>query len=234
MKLPPDHEAPKRFWCVENFSMADVLTEEERAELHEYMQFVRYKAGETIYFPGDPSRTVYSLRDGRVRLAYLDEQGHRLTIAIIGRGQVFGETALAGEEKRSWIAEALEDSVLCIISKGDLLGFAERNPKLALRISKLIGERLIEIENKLEDLLFKGVNARLSRTLLKLAEQYGEREADGVRIRFRLTHQELAHLIGAARETTSTALGEMERQGLIRKGRGAILLRDLERLRQMR
>lgn len=233
MELPPDHEGPKRFWCVENFSLADVLTEEERAELHKHMQFVRYKAGETIYFPGDPSRTVYSIREGRVRLAYLDEQGHRLTFAIIGRGQVFGEMALAGEQRRNWIAEAIEDSVLCIISKSDLLGFAERNPKLALRINKMLGDRLLEIENKLEDLLFRSVNARLSRTLLKLAEQYGEQEADGVRIRLRLTHQELAHLIGAARETTSATLGDLERRGLIRKGRGTILLRDLERLRKM-
>jgi CRP-like cAMP-binding protein len=234
MDLPPDRDVPKRFWCVDNFSLADVLTEEERAELHKHMQFVHYKAGETIYFPGDPSRTVYSIRDGCVRLAYLGEQGHRLTFAIIGRGQVFGEMALAGEQKRGWIAEAMEDSVLCIISKSDLLGFAERNPKLALRINKMLGDRLLEIENKLEDVLFRGVNARLSRTLLKLAEQYGEQEADGVRIRFRLTHQELAHLIGAARETTSAALGDLERRGLIRKGRGAILLRDLERLRQVR
>ena len=221
-----------RFWCVENFSLAEALNEAEREELHRYMRFVSYRAGETIYFPGDPSNTVYTLHRGRVRLGYLDESGRHLTFAILGRGQVFGETALAGEETRHWIAEALEDSTLCMVFKGDLLRFAAGNPKLALRISKLVGERLVEVENKLQDLIFKGVPARLSQTLLQLAERYGEREAEGVRIRFKITHRELAQLIGSTRETTSAALGRMERQGLLSKRYGMIVLKNLKRLKE--
>jgi len=81
--------------------------------------------------------------------------------------------------------------------------------------------------------LFKEVPARLSRTLLRLAEQYGEREGESVRIGFKITHEELAQLIGSTRETTSLALGELERAGVLSKQRGAILLEDLERLERM-
>lgn len=232
MKDKSESQKTNRFWCVENFSLVEVLDRQEQEALHHYMRFVDYRAGETIYFPGDPSDTVYSLHRGRVRLGYLNENGRRLTFAILGKGQVFGETALAGEETRHWIAEALEDSTLCMIFKGDLLRFAEGNPKLALRISKLVGERLVEIENKLQDLIFKGVPARLSQTLLELAERYGEREAEGVRIRFKITHRELAQLIGSTRETTSVALGRMERQGLLSKRYGVIVLKNLERLKE--
>lgn len=233
MKAQLQSNVPHRFWCVENFSFVDVLTPEEHEELRRYINSVEYRAGETVYFPGDPSETLYTLHHGRVRLAYLDESGRRFTLAIMSAGELFGETALAGEEKRRWIAETLEDTVLCIVHKDDFLRLAQRNPKLALKISKLLGERLIQIENKLEDLLFKGVHARLARTLLQLAHRYGQPEGNGVRIGFKLTHEELAHLIGSTRETTSLALGELERQGLLHKQRGTIIVKDLERLKQL-
>lgn len=223
-----------RFWCVEHFSLADVLDDEEKEELHRYMRFVNYRAGETIYLPGDPSDTVYTLHRGRVRLSYLDESGRRLTFAIIGRGQLFGETALVSEGPRRWVAEAIEDTTLCIVHKGDLLSFTHRNPKLVLKIIKLIGERMVEIESKLEHLLFKDARARLAGTLSQLGQDFGERGAEGVRIGFTLTHQELAYLIGASRETTSAILGELEREGLISKGRGKIVLIDPDGLEELR
>ena len=233
MALPLQSDVHQRFWCIENLSFVDVLNPQELEELGRYIQSVPYQAGEAIYFPGDPSDTIYTLHHGRVRLAYLDESGRRLTLAIIGQGQLFGETALVGEQKRRWIAEALEDTVLCIVHKDDFLRIARRNPDLALKISALIGERLVEVENKLEDLLFKGVHARLARTLLQLAQQYGTQDADGMSLRFQLTHEELAHLIGSTRETTSLALGDLERQGVISKQRGVVLIKNLERLKQI-
>ncbi len=233
MKLHLQGDVARRFWCVENFNFVDVLTPKELEELRRTMRSVAYRAGETVYFPGDPSDTLYTLHHGRVRLAYLDESGRRLTLTIINPGELFGETAITGEQRRRWIAETLEDTVVCIIHKGDFLRLAQNNPRLALKITKLLGERLVEIENKLEDLLFKGVNARLARTLLQLVQKHGESEADGVRIGLKLTHEELAHLIGSTRETTSLALGELERQGLLRKQRGIIIVRDVERLKQL-
>jgi len=216
----------KRFWCVERFSMADALSRAERNALHERMKFTRYQSGQTVYLPGDLSDTVYSVREGCIHLAYLDERGRRLTFSIVKRGQVFGETALMGETKRRWIAEAIEDSTLCIVAKADLLRFAQGNPRFALNITKIVGRRMVEIENKLEDLLFKSVSARLSHTLLRLVEKFGLPDPLGTRIDLKLTHQDLASLIGATRETTSTALGRFERQGLIAKGHSRIVVKD--------
>ena len=226
-------QKPQRFWCVENFSLADVLSKEEREEMHRFMQFKHYKAGETVYFPGDPNDTVYSVHKGRVRLAYLDESGKRLTLALMGQGQVFGETTLAGQDKQRWIAEAMEDSVFCVIPRDVLIRFAERNPQLALKVNKLVGERQVAIENKLTSLLFKGVRERLAQTLLQLANEYGDPADDGIQLSITITHQDLAYLIGSTRETTSMILGEFERDGLISKGRERIRLEEPEQLHAM-
>ncbi len=220
-----------RFWCVQEFSLAEALDARQQGELNAFMQHVHYEKGETIYFPGDPSDTVYTLHKGRVRLDYLDESGKRLTFAIVGPGQVFGETALAGEERRRWIAEAMEDTTLCIVHKNDLMRFAQANPQFALTITKLIGARMVEVENKLENLLFRGVRARLANTLLALADEYGTEIDEGVHIRLGLTHQELAHLIGSTRETTSATLGDLEDEGIIQKRPDGIVLSDVPGIR---
>ena len=122
-----------RFWCVENFSLAQVLSPEEQEEMHQFMTFNEFKAGDTIYFPGDPSDTVYSISQGKVSLTYLDQSGKRLTFAIISRGQLFGETALAGEEKRHWLAEAIEDSIVCSIGRDELLAIAETKAQISAK-----------------------------------------------------------------------------------------------------
>ncbi len=218
-------------WCIEHFDLFEHLSPLQRIKLLRLVKLVQYRRGETIYLPGDKGDTVYFLRKGRVKLAYLDQSGKRLTLMIRQHGELFGETALIGEEERRLIAEALENAEMCTISKYDLLKFAEGDLKLSLRISKLVGRRLLEIENRLEDLLFKDVPTRLARLLCKLAAQYGTPDDGVIEIRLRITHQDLADLIGSTRETTSATLGGFERSGLIEKGRSKILIKDLEALR---
>jgi CRP-like cAMP-binding protein len=224
-------EGHEGLWCLEHIDLFARLPARERVKLRRLGRRVKYRRGETIYLPGDPSDTIFFLRKGRVKLAYLDESGKRLTLTICGRGEPFGEMALAGEERRTLIAEALENVELCAVSKDELLYFAEENPHLSLRITKLVGLRLLEIENRLEDLIFKDVHTRLARLLLRLADQYGVAVDGGIRIDLKITHKDLAELIGSTRETTSAALGEFEQQDLIEKSRGCITIRDIERLK---
>lgn len=219
-------------WCMENFDLLRHLSMLERERLRRLVRTLRYKRGESIYLPGDPGDTIYFLRKGRVKLAYLDESGKRLTLMIRQKGEPFGEVALAGEEERKLIAEALDNIELCAISTSTLLRFAQENPSLSLTISKLVGLRLSEIENRLEDLLFKDVPTRLARLLVKLCEGFGEGAGEHQHvIPLKLTHQDIADLIGSARETTSIVLGEFEEEGLIEKERTHIIIHDLEGLR---
>ncbi len=225
------HREHRELWCLEHIDLFRRLPARERVKLRRLGRTIKYRKGETIFMPGDPGDTIYFLRAGRVKLALLDESGRRLTLMICHRGEPFGEMALAGEEQRKLIAEALDHVELCAVSKDELLRFAQESPSLALRITKLVGLRFIDIENRLEDLLFKDVPTRLARLLLKLGRQHGVPVERGTQIDLRITHQDLAELIGATRETTSAALGEFEAKGWIEKGRSRIVLRDLEGLR---
>ena len=215
----------ERFWCLENIDIFKKIPKREQMELSQIAKMALYKKGDAIFLPGDPSDTIYFLRKGRVKLVHLDEGGKRLTLTICKRGEPFGEMALAGEVKRSLVAEALDEVELCIVTKSDLMKFVEKNPNFQLKINKIIGMRFIEIKNRLDDLLFKDVRTRLARLILRLGEEFGEERSDGILINIRLTHQDLADLIGSTRETTSTTLIDFETNGWIGKvGRNLTLL----------
>lgn len=191
-----------------------------------------YKGGQTLYFPGDPSDTVYFLKEGRVKLISLNANGKQLTLDIFGKGEIFGEMALIGEKQRKLEAQALERVRLCWISKDDMLNFVRKYPDLSLGVAKLMGDRWERIESKLEDLLFKDVPTRLALTLWKLARDYGKKMEQGILIEPKITHQDLADLIGSTRETTTTILNHFQDKGLIEKGWGKIMVKDQEGLKQ--
>jgi CRP/FNR family transcriptional regulator len=221
----------RNLWCVLGINIFDALSPEDMRELSRYTKGRKYKRGEAIYLPGDPNTTVYFLMKGRVKLVYLDERGRKFTTAICRPGQPFGE--LVFSERREpcrFIAQALEDSELCLIPKDDLVRFAQERPQLALRLTKWVGDQFRELQIKLEDLLFKDVPTRLARLLERLAHEEGQKTPQGIEIALKLTHQELAELIGSTRETTTLLLNQLRRAGVIGRRRGRLVINDLQRL----
>lgn len=191
-----------------------------------------YKKDEIVYHPGDEDDSLYYVKEGRVKLAYLDESGRKLTLAIVGEGEIFGEMVLVGQHRRELLAQAIQDARIYEIERARFLELIQREPWLALKILELFGQRTREIERKLEDLVFKDIPTRLSRQLLKLIEEHGRRTPEGIQIDFKITHKELADMIGSARENTTSALNLLEREGILDKRRYRIVIKDEERLRE--
>lgn len=191
-----------------------------------------YNKGEVIYQPGDLDSSIYYIKDGKVKLAYLDESGRKLTLAILGEGEIFGEMVLVGQKRRELLAQVLQAAHIYEVEKERFLDLVEKQPWLALEILELFGQRTRETERKLEDLVFKDIPTRLSRQLLKLIQEHGERTNEGIQINFKITHKELADLIGSARENTTSALNLLAREGILDKRRYQIIVKDEERLKE--
>ena len=192
------------------------MSDAEVKHLDEITFMKHYDKKDLIYLPGDVSDQVYLLKEGRVKISKLSEDGREITLVILEPGEIFGESALINDkETRSTVAEALENAYLCIISRKDFEEFINDKPELALSVTKLIGFRRRQIENMLEDLVFRGVHERLGILLLRLAERHGK-EVDGKKlIDISLTHYDYANLIGSTRETTTACLNDFKREGLI-------------------
>ena len=106
----------------------------------------------------------------------------------------------------------------------------EESPGLALGVTKLIGLRRKRVERRLRSLLFRSNRERLTQLLLDLTDQYGNATTEGVEMGIKLSHQDLASIIGATRETVTTVLGEMQSEGLLRIERQKLIVLDLPRL----
>lgn len=222
-----------QLWCLVNVNLFHQLDSEQMGSLNRWVKTINYRKGEIIFLPGDPSDFVYFLHKGRVKLAYLDESGKRLTLSICRVGELFGEMALMGEQRRRLIAEALEDVELCIVSSDDLLRFAEEHNDLSMHLTRAIGSRLRELETRLQDLIFKDVPTRLTRLLIRLIDDYGTPTEQGTMLDMKLTHRDLAELIGSTRETTTATLNDLTKRGLLCKVNGRLVLCDEDRLRKM-
>ena len=174
-----------------------------------------FRKKERIYLPGEPGQSIYLLKKGVVKISKVTLDGRELTLAFLKPGEIFGELEVMGETARDTQAEAHSDLLICVLRRENLMQIMEMKPKLGIQLSKLIGFRRKVIENRLENLIFRSISQRLASLLLELGREFGEPNGNGVKINLPLTHQDLANLIGAARQTVTETLHTFKSHGLI-------------------
>jgi CRP-like cAMP-binding protein len=143
---------------------------------------------------------------------------------------VFGELAMAGEERRRDFAQAVEASTICPLTTGELKNLMYENKELSFKILKLIGLRIMKLERKLELLVFKDARTRVIEFLKDAASWKGVRVGYETMIQTQLTHKDIASLTGTSRQTVTTILNELKEKNLINFNRKQILIRDLDKL----
>jgi len=218
-------EDKSKLWYLQKINLFKEMTTEEMGEIASKTRMESVSKRTPIFFPGDPSQQIYLLKEGRVKISRISEEGREVTIALLEPGEIFGELEVLGDTSRDTLAEALDDSKICVIGKRLFLDMVSRKPQFSFRLTKLIGFRMQKIESRVEDLVFKDVPARLAHLLIDLSKEYGQAGPQGILLQIKITHQEIANLIGSIRETVSAILGEFKRDRWIGfEGRQIILL----------
>ena len=206
------------------------LGPEEMSRISTHARSLRRARSEFIYMPGDLADFVYILKRGRVKLSVLSESGKEIAIDIIQPGEIFGEFALVDESLRSNMTQALDDVLMWVFSRQDFTRLLTTQPKLALSYIRLVGDRRRRMEKKLSDITSKAVSARICELLHELSTSATEVETAAPDYLVPLTHHDVASLIGAARQTTTTVLNDLERRGIIELGRGWLRVKHLKEL----
>jgi len=219
-------EEKSKLWYLKRINLFTEMSSEEMGALAKKTRMESVSKKTPIFFPGDPSQQIYLLKEGRVKISRISEEGREVTLALLEPGEIFGELEVLDDAPRDTLAEALDDSKICVVSKALFLEMIHSMPALSFRLTKLIGFRMRKIESRVEDLVFKDVPARLAHLLLDLAKDYGKEAPQGVLLQIKITHQEIANLIGSIRETVSAVLGDFKREGWIAfEGRRIVLLK---------
>ena len=159
-----------------------------------------FKKGEQIFSVSTSGNKLYIVTSGRVKIFAASPSGKLKVLDYLEKGDFFGEMSLLDQETRSASACAVDDSNLIIIHKKDFQKLLKNQPELSLSFLKVICNRLRRADKEIEALSFQNVLGRLAIILLDFADRYGAETPEGIRLDIDITHQDLAHLAGTARE----------------------------------
>lgn len=219
----------EELWYLKQCDLFRRLGPEQLARLEPMCRSRTFRRGEPVYLPSEAAEAAMVLAEGRVKIGSLTSDGKQTILAFIEPGEIFGELEALDGGAREEFAEAAEKSTVVLLPASALRQLVETDPSLAMGVTKLIGLRRRRIERRLKSLLFRSNRQRLVSLLMELAQQYGQPSSDppGTRLRIKLSHQDMASVIGSTRETVTVVLGELQGEGLLTVGRRKIVIADL-------
>lgn len=220
----------EKYWFLKRCDLFGPLSDEQLKRIESRCRIREIPRGSPVYLPADNADGMLLLAAGRVKICGFTPDGKQSILTFIEPGEVFGELAIFEAGEREEYAEAVLASTVLLIPREQVQQLMEEQPLLSLGVTKLIGLRRKRIERRLKYLLFHSNRDKLVHLLLELVEQYGKRTAAGIEITLKLSHQDLAGIIGATRETVTVNLGELQADRLIKVGRKRVIVTDIERM----
>jgi len=181
----------------------------------------------TVYSEGSPLDSLFFLESGLVKIYKRGEDNKEIILQIVSPGELFGEQALGSEAGRSIAAEVLQEGVIYVIPRELFVRVCDEHPELWREISNVLTTRKRQLEKKIELLCLRDVEYRILYYVADLARMFGVR-ANGAEYSIPLSQGELASLVGATRETTSTTLNHLARKGVIRLGRRQLIVPSID------
>jgi len=190
----------------------------------------RIPLGEAVYEQGQKATQFYLLLHGRLKVTQVTPEGQQLIVRVVHPGDLFGfAQALQRNDYPGTPIAAAESLVICW--PNEVWGsFVEQNPHLAVNAMRTIGQRLQEAHTRIREMSTQEVERRVAHAVLRLIDQAGKQEADGVRIDFLLSRQDVAEMTGTTLHTVSRLFSAWESQGIVKGGRQKLLVRDRARL----
>ncbi len=152
-----------KLWYLKNFDFIEACDDEMRDFIHRQTTMKCYGKKQPIFFPDDPSNTVFLLKEGQVKISKLTEDGRQVILDVLGPGEIFGELSLLKDGRpRDEMAETMGEVIICSIPREHIEKALEKNPRAYMEITKRIGIRMRKFEEKLSEMLFKDVRKRIA------------------------------------------------------------------------
>jgi len=220
------------FWLLENIDVTHLLcpTKLGNDEHMSHVTHQTFKKGNPVYVPAEMADRIFFISEGKVKIASMNDEGKEITKAILGKGEVFGENALLGEGQRRDFATALEDTTACVVTLDELRSLMRERSELNLFFMRMFGARQLDMERRLESLVFRDSRSRIVEFFYNRVLQKGERVGYEWVLRNFITHQEIANLTATSRQTVTTTLNDLRAKKLLTFNRSRLLVRDMDKL----
>lgn len=225
----------EKFMLLRNYDLWCEMSDEEYEELNVAHHFIDAKKGDYIYFDSHHLNKLYFVKDGYIKIGYIDENGNEIIKEIVKEGEIFGQFALERNNLNGEFARAYKGNVsLCAFNIEDFEKLLTKKPSLAIKYTKQMGEKLRRAEFRLVNMLNKDVRSRLLAFFYNLAIMDGcDAESASYTMENFLTHDDIAKLIGSARQTVTTFINQLEEEGLVKISRKKIIIPDVKKLEKL-
>lgn len=227
--------ADDKMLLIRNYDLWCHLSDQDYKDLNIEHHYMEVPKGEYIYFEAYNHNKIYFVKEGYIRIGYIDADGNEKVKEIIQKGELFGQFTLERDNLHGEFAQAYKQDVsICAFHIDDFEKLLKKKPDLALRYSKQVGAKLRSIENRLLNLLNKDVKTRLIHFFWQLVEQkLGENRPEGFCMPNYLKHEDIANLIGSSRQTVTTMINELETAGILSYNRQQICFLNVKKLQKL-
>jgi len=205
------------------------LTEEEFQSLEPIFQVKNYRKNQIIFLEEETGNYMYIVLAGKVKVTKTTTAGKESILAIHQVGDFFGEMALLDGKTAPATVSAMEDCRIATIHHNDFQRLLMSNEKVVRQIVQVLCSRLRQVWAQVQDLSYSTAETRIRAGILQLSRKHGVQDSRGIIIDLKITHQELAELVGTSRETVTRTLARLQKKGiLLLDGRRIVLLKPKE------
>lgn len=209
------------------------LSDENMERLTQIMYPKQAAEGDYLFWEGNTADRLYYVHEGTVKLSKSTEDGKAFILQVAQSGDLFGEFGSGEPQFYGYDGIVMEDASLGVILIKDLEVLIWRHGDMALQLFKWMSQMQQFVQSKFRDLLLFGKNGALASTLIRLTNSYGEKDGRGIRITIKLTHTDLANMIGSTREGVNRMLSEYKAAGAIELENGRVVVTNLPFLQKM-
>jgi CRP/FNR family transcriptional regulator, cyclic AMP receptor protein len=218
----------KSLWFFENVNLFKFLCPHKYGGFEDEHTFLDFNKGDFIYLEEDKSDKIYLINSGKIKIGYINDEGEEMVLAILNKGEIFGEKAIFDEDNRNEFAQVIEaNTSICSVTNDQMMELLKNNNDFNLSIYRFIGYRFKKLERRIQLLLFKDAKTRLKEFLKELGDEYGYTNVitNDIVIKHPYTQKEIATLIGTSRPTINLLLNELKSEKYLDFDRKEIILK---------
>jgi CRP/FNR family transcriptional regulator len=200
------------FELLRKIQLFSSLTDQELRQISDIVTIKLFKKNETILSEEDTNEYMYTILSGRVKVIQTSEDGKEAVLAMHKAGDFFGEMSLIDGKTMPATILALEDTLTAIISKNEFNYLINQHEKVFEKLLIILCSRLRDAWERIQILNFNNASQRMKMLFTMLAGEYGEKNRDGITLNIKLTHQEIANMVGITRETVTRVLDRWQKE----------------------
>lgn len=210
------------------------LSDDDYESLNLVHNFIIADKGRYVYFDSQYHNKLYFVKDGFIKIGYIDEEGNDIVKEILQPGDIFGQFTLERNNMQGEYAQAYKcDTSICAFTIDDFQQLLTHRPDLSIQYAKKVGQKLRKVENRLLNLLQKDARSRLLYFFWTLLPQDDTANKMSCSINNFLTHEDIARLTGTSRQTVTTLVNEFAAEGLLEMNRRSIVIHDIRSLQKL-